>query len=123
MKKYLLTFFLLVSFNFNYGQDTIYSIAYTGPCPFGTADCTYDFDDHDTAHHFFIDTNQTNNIWEIGIPSKSIFDSAYSLPFALSSSLIPDLSFILTLLSPRLHSIWGLLGFCLFDFLRSVIAS
>lgn len=65
------------------GQNPIYSIAYTGSCPFGTAYCIYDLNDRDTANHFFIDTNQVNNIWEIGTPTKTIFSSAYSGPLAL----------------------------------------
>lgn len=90
MKKNLLTLLLIVSIKILYGQDTLYSIAYTGPCPFGTAECTYDFDDRDTAHHFYIDTNQMNNVWQIGIPSKNIFNLAYSPPFSfVTDSLNP----------------------------------
>ena len=74
---------MIVSIKSHYGQDTLYAIAYTGGCPFGTAYCTYDFDDRDTAHHFYVDTSQTNNIWQIGIPSKNIFNTAHSPQFSL----------------------------------------
>lgn len=60
-----------------YGQDTIYSIAYNHPQPVSN------FEDRDTANYFYIDTTQPNNLWQIGIPSKTIFNSAYSAPLAL----------------------------------------
>ena len=74
---------VLLTLGKSFGQNPIYSIAYTGPCPFGTAYCNYDLNDRDTANHFFIDTSQVNNIWEIGTPTKTFFNSAYSAPLAL----------------------------------------
>jgi hypothetical protein len=64
------------------GQDTIYSIAYYWPQP-----VSY-FEDRDTENYFYFDTTQTNNIWQIGTPSKAIFDSAYSKPLALLTDTI-----------------------------------
>lgn len=60
-----------------FGQDTINSTAYGHPLPIS------DFEDRDTANYFYFDTTQPNNIWQIGIPSKTVFDSAYSAPHAL----------------------------------------
>jgi len=75
----LLIGLLLLTTNFSYGQeDTIYSIAYTQ-----TAYRNFDLNDRDTGNYFFIDTIQLNNIWQIGTPSKTIFNSAYSTPLAL----------------------------------------
>jgi hypothetical protein len=78
MKKKLLTLILLGFVNYcALGQDTIYSIAYTSPQPVSN------FEDRDTSNYFYIDTNQTTNIWQIGTPSKLFFDIAYSVPLAL----------------------------------------
>lgn len=52
-------------------QTPIHWVAFSQPLVF-------DFEDRDTSGHFFLDTLQTNNIWQIGSPSKSIFNSAYS---------------------------------------------
>lgn len=35
-----------------------------------------------------IDTTQTNNLWQIGIPMKSFLDSAYSAPYAIITDTI-----------------------------------
>jgi len=69
MKKYLLLlFYVLVSSSVN-AQKT------------PPDDCAYLFSFDDTLHwhRIIIDTvNDTNNIWQIGEPSKTIFNSSYS---------------------------------------------
>ncbi|HET6243577.1 MAG: T9SS type A sorting domain-containing protein [Bacteroidetes bacterium] len=83
MKKGLLTLILLGFVKlFAFGQDTIYSIAYNFPQP------NSNFEDRDTSNYFYVDTNQLNNIWQIGNPSKSFFDIAYSAPLALLTDTI-----------------------------------
>jgi hypothetical protein len=77
MKKYILVLFCIWSIAKTYGQDTIYSIAYTFPQPVSS------FEDRDTANYFYIDTTQTNILWQIGTPSKAVFNSAYSPTLAL----------------------------------------
>lgn len=77
MRKYLLTLFYILFVAKTYGQDTIYSVAYTPSLPVSN------FDDRDTANYFYIDTTQISNLWQIGTPSKTNFNSAYSLPLAL----------------------------------------
>lgn len=77
MKKYLLILICTLTVAKTYGQDTIYSIAYTFPQPVSS------FEDRDTANYFYIDTTQASNLWQIGTPSKTIFNSAYSAPLAL----------------------------------------
>src|SRR4051812_30284690 len=43
-----------------------------------------DMNTRDTVtKYFYIDSLQTNNIWQLGKPSKPVFDSAYSKPLAL----------------------------------------
>lgn len=77
MRKYLLILIYILTDANTYGQDTIYSVAYTSPQPVSS------FDDRDTANYFYIDTTQTSNLWQIGTPSKTDFNIAYSLPLAL----------------------------------------
>jgi hypothetical protein len=77
MTKYLLILFSILTIANTYGQNPIYSIAYTHPQPVSN------FEDRDTANYFYIDSTQTSNLWQIGTPSKTIFNSAYSLPLAL----------------------------------------
>lgn len=43
----------------------------------------FDFEDRDANGHFFIDTTQSENIWQIAIPDKTIFDTASSGNIAL----------------------------------------
>ena len=62
----------------SYGQDTIYAIAYS-PSAFQN----FYLEDRDPNGYFFIDPLQSNNIWQIGAPSKATFDSAYSASLAL----------------------------------------
>lgn len=80
MKKNLLLLGLLFMILCkSYGQDTIYTYAWTPYMGY-----FYDLNDRDTIDkYFFIDTTQTNNIWQLGTPSKPIFNSAYSAPLAL----------------------------------------
>lgn len=77
MKKYLLILFCTLIVAKTYGQDTIYSIAYYFPQPVSS------FEERDTANYFYTDTTQTNNLWQIGTPSKTVFNSAYSAPLAM----------------------------------------
>ncbi|PCH99335.1 MAG: hypothetical protein COB85_00080 [Bacteroidetes bacterium] len=78
MNRLLLISAIILATNLTiYGQDTIYSIAYYFPQPVSN------FEDRDTANYFYFDTTQTNNIWQIGTPSKTVFNSAYSNPLAL----------------------------------------
>lgn len=64
-------------------QEPINWVAFSGPLVF-------DYEYRDTNDHFFLDTLQTNNIWQIGSPSKSIFNSAYSGNLAIvTDSLNP----------------------------------
>jgi hypothetical protein len=82
MKKHLLSLFCMLSIIVTYGQDTIYSIAYTYPQPVSS------FEDRDTSNYFYIETTQTNNLWQIGTPSKTIFNSAYTAPLALATDTL-----------------------------------
>jgi len=41
------------------------------------------FENRDTNNYIFVDTPLINNIWKIGEPVKSNFDSAYSIPIAI----------------------------------------
>ena len=77
MNKYILVFICFLKIATTYGQDTIYSIAYNMPQPQSS------FEDRDAANYFYIDTSQPNNLWQIGIPSKSVFNSAYSPTLAM----------------------------------------
>ena len=77
MKKFYFLLFCILTIIKSNGQDTIYSIAYNFPQPISN------FEDRDTANYFYIDSTQANNIWQIGIPSKIIFNSAYSVPIAI----------------------------------------
>ena len=76
MKKQLLFLFTILTIIKASGQDTIYSIAFDYPQPVSF------FEDRDTANYFHFNT-QLNNIWQIGTPSKIIFNSAFSPAFAL----------------------------------------
>lgn len=82
MKKYLLILNCILTVVKTYGQDTIYSIAYTFPQPVSS------FEDRDTAKYFHIDTTQPNNLWQIGTPSKTVFNNAYSAPLALMTDTL-----------------------------------
>lgn len=56
-------------------QDTIFSIGW-GYLP------RSNFEDRDTSNYFYFDSTQIN-IWQIGKPMKTVFDSARSAPLAL----------------------------------------
>ena len=77
MKNYLLILFCTLLVANTYGQETIHSIAYNSPHPISN------FEDRDSSNYFYFDTTQPNNIWQIGTPSKTIFNSAYNAPLAL----------------------------------------
>jgi len=77
IRRELLILFCIVITTKIYGQDTIYSIAYHHPQPVSN------FEDRDTANYFYLDSTQSNNLWQIGTPSKTVFDGAYSAPLAL----------------------------------------
>jgi hypothetical protein len=81
MKYFLHSIILLLVFgnsNKLFSQNIIYAYAYSG-----NAQHNFDFNDRDTGNYFIIDTNQTNNIWKIGTPSKIVFNSANSAPLAI----------------------------------------
>lgn len=76
MKKNLLILLYLLAGIKTYAQDTIISHAYQ-------ISPTSNFEDRDKAHYFHKNTIVPNNIWQIGKPSKTIFNAAYSPSFAL----------------------------------------
>lgn len=79
MKRISILFLFLFVLNQSFGQDTIFFDAY-GPDAYRF----FDIDNKDTTDkYFYVDTTQTNNIWQSGVPSKFIFNSAYSNPLAL----------------------------------------
>jgi hypothetical protein len=77
MKEILLILFCIFTVTKSYGQDTIYSIAYNSSQPISN------FENRDTENYFYIGTTQTNNLWQIGTPSKPVFNISYSAPLAL----------------------------------------
>lgn len=82
MKFHLLLFFCILTVSQIHGQDTIYSYPFVTPHPVST------FEDRDTANYFYFDTTQLNNLWQIGTPSKTVFNNAYSLPLAMVTDSI-----------------------------------
>lgn len=79
MKRISIVFLFLFVLVKSYGQDTIYSTAYTS-----SQYRFFDLNNRDTVDtYFYFDSTQTNNIWQLGEPSKTIFDSAYSTPLAI----------------------------------------
>jgi hypothetical protein len=63
-----------ISFAFGQGWSTQFQI---------------NFEDNVSLHQLFIDTNENpNNIWQIGPPQKSIFDSSYSMPNVIVTDTI-----------------------------------
>lgn len=60
-----------------------------------------------------IDSTQTNNVWQIGTPSKSLMDSAYSVPYAIVTDTINSYptnntsSFKIKIISPPNQNCWG----------------
>lgn len=73
----LTSFVLLFSALSAFSQDTIVSIAYTSPQP-----VSY-FEDRDTSNYFMFNPSTGINLWQIGTPSKSIFNASYSPSLAL----------------------------------------
>lgn len=84
MKRISIVFLLLFVLVKSYGQDTIFT-----PCFTSSSGRFFDLNDRDTTNRYiYVDSTQTSNIWELGTPSKVIFDSAYSLPLALVTDTI-----------------------------------
>ncbi len=76
MKKITLFLFIItLTFSLVHGQYG--SLIYTDTINFETS--------HNWVH---LDTSITNNIWRIGIPSKTYLDSAYSIPYAIITDTI-----------------------------------
>jgi Secretion system C-terminal sorting domain len=48
----------------------------------------FDFEDRDANNHFLIDTTQANNIWQVAIPDKIEFNSAFSGDIAMITDSI-----------------------------------
>ncbi|MBA3682652.1 MAG: T9SS type A sorting domain-containing protein [Bacteroidetes bacterium] len=82
MRIYLFIILVILACGKAFGQDTIYSIAGNFPQP-----VSY-FEDRDVADYFYINPLQANNIWQIGKPSKTIFNSAYSPSLALMTDTL-----------------------------------
>jgi hypothetical protein len=64
------------------------------------------------AHLIHIDSTQINNIWQIGTPSKTYFDSAFSTPFAIVTDTLnyyppKNLSSFDVRIIPPPNSCWG----------------
>jgi hypothetical protein len=73
MKRNILIVFLLIQVFNGLSQSTIFysdTINFEKPCDY-----------------LYIDSTSTN-LWQIGIPNKTIFDSAYSKPFAIITDTI-----------------------------------
>ncbi|SRR5260221_3151536 len=69
MKKIYFAFILVLIARLSYGQDL------------GDQGYNLNFDDTFELQHLTIDTiSHPNNIWQIGVPQKTIFTSAYSAP-------------------------------------------
>ncbi len=64
---------------------TILTVLMLTNTTFAQWDYFIDFDSPDSQNnHIIIDTvSNPNNIWQIGVPSKTVFDSAYSLTHAI----------------------------------------
>jgi hypothetical protein len=81
---YKISTLLIVFFPFvTRGQAPIVALAYTP----GHAQVLH-FDDRDAAGHIYMDSTQSNNVWQIGIPSKTIFNSPITTPLALMTDTI-----------------------------------
>lgn len=85
MKRISILFLFLFVLNQSFGQDTIFTSC-GGPFPSGRF---FDLNDRDTTNkYFYIDSTQSGNIWNLGTPSKTVFDSAYTPPLALVTDTI-----------------------------------
>lgn len=69
---------------------TIFSFLFIVNSVFGQSDYTIDFDSPNSLNNrIIIDTiSNPNNVWQIGVPDKTIFDSAYSLTHAIVTDTI-----------------------------------
>lgn len=85
MKKFLLFLGLLfLTLGKSYGQDTIFAYAWTP-----SSNHFFDFNNRDTIdRYFYIDTTLTNNIWQYGTPSKTLFNTAYSPPLVIATDTL-----------------------------------
>jgi hypothetical protein len=54
----------------------------------GKAQFSIDFENGNDSIYLSIDTTDTNNVWQIGKPQKTLFDSAFSLPNAILTDTI-----------------------------------
>ena len=75
MKQYFFLLFILLV-TLNCAGQVPYELV------FGSG-ATLHFDDTTATRHFYIDTALAENVWQIGTPQKTLFDSAYSAPNAL----------------------------------------
>ena len=100
-KKIILLLLSLALCEKSYCQDTIFSIAWSPYMGY-----FFDLNDRDTANkYFYFDSSQVNNIWQFGTPQKSMFDSAYSPPFAFVTDTINNYSINNT--SSILFTVWS----------------
>ncbi|MDQ3048554.1 MAG: T9SS type A sorting domain-containing protein [Bacteroidota bacterium] len=73
MKKSIFVLLSFLSVSDMKAQNPIFSYAYTT-----SQFVISDFEERDTAGYFLIDSSQPGNLWEIGTPSKVLFDAALS---------------------------------------------
>mgnify|MGYP001243312470 CR=1 FL=1 len=76
MKKTIFTLFAVIVCSFSFGQQIF---IYFEPDNLYNADY---------KKYFYIDSNNIDNIWQVGTPNKTIFDSAYTVPNALVTDTI-----------------------------------
>src|SRR5690348_2572222 len=91
MKKIILGFFFLLFINACFAQPPYYdTIGFEGG-----------------IHNLRIDTSQANNLWQVGKPSKIVFNSAYSIPSAIVTDTInpypPNNISSFTICEPLIH--------------------
>jgi hypothetical protein len=87
MQKLIFVFLAIVATINSKGQTNFVNVC---------QDCTYDtwenFDfnsyDDSSAYYFYFDTTQTNNIWQVGAPDKTIFNYGYYYPRALVTDTV-----------------------------------
>ncbi|MEI7492161.1 MAG: T9SS type A sorting domain-containing protein [Bacteroidota bacterium] len=96
MKKTFLVFIIvIITSNFAKGQN-----------PFITCTVNFEYNPCWEASYYNVSIPSSNNIWQVSIPSKTVFDSAYSSPKAIltdSSGPYPvnnTSSFIIKLIPP-----------------------
>lgn len=81
MKRNILLLLILFVTSNLYSQNPIYWFAFSPPLIF-------DLEDRDINNNFYIDSLQSNNIWQLSIPNKPEFNSAYSGNLALITDSI-----------------------------------